>query len=198
MGSSFHLQGVPMTSNIIFGIAIFALAISVLYLVYKLIRATIETIRNIHLYLTVPEVRERVRARRARRAERQRKRQRAFAARTKFLKKHRRNTQSFDTNAMLIGSSAWLSANDLTSAFPTNDHFSFNDSLNNFDHNAFASNFSTDFRNSSFSIVDHVHGGTDSTGMGGMTGHNDQGWGTDSDSSISHSSFSSSSHDPFA
>jgi hypothetical protein len=128
------------------------------------------------------------------------------AARRKFLNKHHQNLESFDTNELLVGSSAWVIANDLTSAFETNGHVSFTDSLNIFDHDAFASNFSTDFDNSSsYSIIDYVHGGTDSTGMGGMGGHNDQGWGTDassmSDSSFnatSHDSFSSSSHDPFA
>jgi hypothetical protein len=127
-------------------------------------------------------------------------------ARNRFLKKHRRNIESFDTNEMLIGSSAWVIANDLTSAFQTDDHVSFNDSLRNFDQGAFASNFSIDFKSSYYSIIDHVHGGTDSTGMGGMGGHNDQGWASDSHSSISdssfsatsHDSFTSSSHDPFA
>jgi hypothetical protein len=129
------------------------------------------------------------------------------AARRMFLNKHHRNLETFDTNELLVGSSAWVIANDLTGAFQTNDHVSFTDSLNTFDHDAFASNFSTGFNNSgSPSIIDYVHGGTDSTGMGGMGGHNDQGLGTDSHSSMSGSSFSattddlssSSSHDPFA
>jgi hypothetical protein len=129
------------------------------------------------------------------------KRQRNLAAnnaRNKFLKKHCRNIESFDTNEVLIGSSAWVIANDLTSAFQTNGHVSFNDSLKNFDHDAFASNFSTGFNSSSYSIIDHVHGGTDSTGMGGMGGHNDQGLGTDSHSLMSDSSFSATSHDSFS
>jgi hypothetical protein len=130
------------------------------------------------------------------------------AARRKFLKIHHRNLQSCDTNEFLIGSSAWVIANDLTNAFQTSDHVSFTDSLRTFDDDAFTGNFPPDLNNNNaFSIIDHVHGGTDSSGMGGMTGHNDQGWGTDSHSSMSSSSFdsahgsfdsSSSSHDPFA
>jgi hypothetical protein len=129
------------------------------------------------------------------------------AARRRFLQKHHENLESFDTNELLIGSSAWVIANGLTSAFQTSDSVSFPDSLNTFDQAAFPSNFYTDVNISSgLSIIDSIHGGTDSTGMGGATGHNDQGWGTDSYTSIgdglftatSHDSFSSSSHDPFA
>jgi hypothetical protein len=121
------------------------------------------------------------------------------AARRKFLNKHHRNLEAFDSNETLVGSSAWVIANDLTTAFQTNDHVSFTDSLNTFDHDAFATNFSADVNNGSIhSIIDYVHGGTDSTGMGGMGGHNDQGWGSDSHSSMSSSSFSATSHDPFA
>src|SRR5450631_2410577 len=43
------------------------------------------------------------------------------AARKKFLNKHQQNLESFDTNELLVGSSAWVIANDLTSAFQTND-----------------------------------------------------------------------------
>jgi hypothetical protein len=128
------------------------------------------------------------------------------AARKKFLNKYQRNVESFENDELLIGSSAWVIANDLTNAFQTSDHVSFTDSLNTFDRDA--DNFSPDLNNNnSFSIIDYVHGGTDSTGMGGMGGHNDQGWGTDSHSSMSGSSFDSShgsfdsssfSHDPFA
>jgi hypothetical protein len=128
------------------------------------------------------------------------------AARRRFLKRHHENLETFDTNELLVGSSAWVIANGLTAAFQTNDHVLFTDSLNTFDHDALANNFSADFNNGSIhSIIDYVHGGTDSTGMGGMGGHNDQGWGTDASSmsdnsfnATSHDSFSSSSHDPFA
>ncbi len=129
--------------------------------------------------------------------------ERPRAARRRFLKKHQ-DRETFDSNEMLVGSSAWVIANGLTDAFQTSDHTSFTDSLNNFDHGAaFASISATDLSGSGYS-VDIVHGGTDCTGMHGMGGHNDQGWGTDSHSSMSdcwssHDSFSSSSsHDPFA
>lgn len=119
------------------------------------------------------------------------------AARRKFLNQYDR---TLDTNELLVGSSAWVIANDLTGAFQTGDHLSFTDSLNAFDHDALASNIAIDFNNSSSipSIIDYVHGGTDSTGMNGMGGHNDQGWGTDSPSSMSDSSFSAASHDSFS
>jgi len=148
---------------------------------------------------------------------RQREQKRAYDARSRFVRRrhswddNRRSND--DLNPLVIGSSAWLIQQNLTSVFSTSRT---SNSSSSFDHSSFAStiqafddslvNPSSPFDpNSPWS--DWVTGGTDMSGAHGMGGHHDQfpsSFGSDSFSSAfsSHDSFSSSdsfsSHDPFA
>jgi hypothetical protein len=145
--------------------------------------------RALYLYCTRPDLRKKA-------AAKMKAKERAYRARAQYNRKYRDEDDHsvFDSNPMIIGSSAWIIDQSLVSAFDSKasqhsfDHDSFRSSLHAFD--ATPSLFDSSFSSStnpfdiSNPMSDWVTGGTDSTGMHGAGGHHDQ--------------FPSSSNNPFA